>query len=409
MKIIPRQTPHLPPGAVKLFIKLMIENKLLAGECIEEFEGKLAEYVGTKHAILISSGRAALYIILKYFNVKEGDEIILPSFTCPVVPSTIVSVGANPVFVDVEPETFNINPLLIERYLTKNTKAIIATHIEGQPCDLERIIEIAGKYNLKVIEDSAQSLGAEYKGRKAGNLGDVAYFSFAMGKQINTRGGGAILTNDDRMAEYIRNRIKNYPQAKMGVIIRKFIFMHIVHFSTKPFLFNSLIFPVLYLSNLFGRDIINVLFEDKGLLKNFTDKYCVRYSNLQAAIGLRHLEYLEGDNKKRVKNADTLNKYLHPEIHRQKQIDGVKSIYLYYSVLLENRERIKSRLLNYGVDTQEGWNISCSSLNLFREYAADCPVADALGKSSLYIPIYPHLNEKDLKYIAERINEEIIR
>lgn len=408
MKIIPRQRPYLPPGAIKLFLKLMIKNKLLTGECIEEFEKKLVEYIGMKHAILVSSGRAALYLILKYFNVEEGDEIILPSFTCPVVPSTIVSAGARPVFVDIEPESFNMNPLLIERCLTANSIAIIATHIEGQPCDLSRIIEIAKKYNLKVIEDCAQAFGAEYKNKKVGNFGDAAYFSFAMGKQINTRGGGVILTNDDEMAEYIRNRIKSYPEAKKGVIIRKFVFMNTVHFFMKSFLFNSLIFPGIYVSNLFSEDIINILFEDKGLLRNFTDKYCVKYSNLQAAIGLRRLESLEENNKKRIENANILNKYLHPAIKRQRQVSGAKPVYLYYSVVLENRSRIKRRLLNYGIDTQASWNVSCPSLNLFKDYATDSPVADGLEKSSLYIPVYPDLKEKDLKYIAERINKEII-
>lgn len=405
MKIVPRQNPELPPHAIWLFLNLLIKNKLIEGEYIEQFEAEFARYVGVKHAILVSSGRLALYLILKYFNISDGDEVILPSFTCPVVPSTIVSVGARPVFVDVELETFNINPSLIEQCVTKNTKVIIATHIEGQPCDLNRIIEISAKYNLKVIEDCAQALGAEYKGKKVGNIGDVAYFSFALGKQINTKGGGVLLTNDDKIAHYIKDKVKSYRSPKRWVIIKKFIFMYMVHLSIKPFLFNPLIFPIIYLSNLFKRDIINVFFEDKGFLRNFTDKYCVKYSNFQAAIGLKNLKYLEEKNKKRIKNANIFNKYLHPSIKRQKQINNTKPIYLYYSVVLNNRGKIKRKLLKYGIDTQESWNVSCSSLGLFKKYGIECPVADELEKKVLYIPNYPDLDEKVLKHIAETINE----
>ncbi len=409
MKIVSRQNPKLPLGAVKLFLNLLREGKLREGEYIKQFEAEFAKYIGVKHAILVSSGRLALYLILKYFNINDGDEVILPSFTCPVVPSTIVSVGAKPVFVDVDPETFNIIPSLIEQCVTKNTKVIIATHIEGQSCDLNRIIEISAKYNLKVIEDCVQALGAEYKGKKVGSIGDVAYFSFAIGKQINTMGGGIILTDDNIFAKYIKEKVNSYRLPKRFLIIKKFIFMCTVNLFMKPILFNLLIFPIIYLSNLFKRDIINVFFEDKGFLRNFTDKYCVKYSNLQAAIGLKHLKYLEEKNKKRIENANILNKYLHPSIKRQKQINSTKPIYLYYSVVLSNRGEIKRKLLKYGIDTQESWNVSCSSLELFKKYSIDCPVADELEKTVLYIPNYPDLDEKVLKHIAETINKVIIK
>jgi len=407
MKIVPRQKPQLPQHAVRLFLNLLIKNRLVEGENIEQFEVEFARYAGVKHAILVSSGRLALYLILKYFNISDGDEVILPSFTCPVVPSTIVSVGARPVFVDVELETFNISPSLIEQCVTKNTKIIIATHIEGRPCDLNRIIEISAKYNLKVIEDCAQALGAEYKGKKVGSIGDVAYFSFAIGKQINTKGGGVLLTNDDKIAQYIRDKVKSYRSPRRWVIIKKFIFMYMVHLSIKPFLFNLLIFPIMHLSNLFKKDIINIFFEDKGILRNFTDKYCVKYSNLQAVIGLEHLKYLERENKKRIENAHILNKYLHPSIKKQRQINNTKPIYLYYSVVLNNRSEIKRKLLKCGIDTQESWNVSCSSLELFKKYSMDCPVADELEKKVLYIPNYPNLDERVLKHIAKTINEVI--
>lgn len=405
--MISRQKPKLPSNALRIFLSLLHKNKLLDGDYVKVFEQEFSRYLDVRHTILVSSGRVALYLILKQLGINYGDEVIVPSFTCPVVPSVLVGMGIKPIFVDVDAETFNINPFLIESCLTGKTKAVVATHIEGQPCDMGSINKIAVKYNLKIIEDCAQALGAEYNGRKVGSIGDVGYFSFAMGKQINTRGGGAIVTNNDYLAEEIRNIIAKYALPKRSGIIKKFVFMYLVSLGVKYFLFNLFIFPLIYLSNLFGKDIINLLFEDKGVLGKFTDKYCVKYSNLQAAIGLENLKKIDADNNKRIMISSILDKNITLKIKRQQQIKGIKSIHLYYSVLLDNRLEVKRKLLNYGIDTQESWNVSCSSLELFRQYYKDCPVADKLSRTSLYIPNYPDLDEKNACCIANGINAAV--
>jgi len=407
MKIIPRQKPRLPPDVARLFLDLLKEDKLLEGEHLGQFEHVFATYIGVKHAMLISSGRLALYILLKYFAIGQGDEVILPSYTCPVVPSIIVAADARPVFIDISPDDLNMNPDLIEQSLTRHTKAVVATHIGGHPCDMARIIEIGRKHNIKIIEDCAQALGAEYNRKRVGSIGDVAYFSFATGKQINTMGGGIITTNDDTLASYIREKVNSYLLPNKSSIIKKFVCMHTIHTCMRPILFNVLVFPIIYLSNIFYKDIINVLFKDKGILAHFSDKPYEKYSNLQAAIGLCHFKSLVDENKKRIANSNILNTYLGASIARQKQMNGTTPIYLYYTLICNDRSQIKRKLLARGIDTQESWNVSCASLPLFTQYAIHCSVADRVAQEALYIPNYPSLNQDTMRSIARTVNNMV--
>lgn len=407
MKIIPRQKPKLPPDVTRLFLDLLKEDKLLEGEHLGQFEHVFATYIGVKHAMLISSGRLALYILLKYFAIGQGDEVILPSYTCPIVPSIIVAADARPVFIDISPDDLNMNPDLIERSLTRHTKAVVATHIGGHPCDMARIIEIGRKHNIKIIEDCAQALGAEYNGKRVGSIGDVAYFSFATGKQINTMGGGIITTNDDTLDSYIREKVSSYLLPNKSSIIKKFMCMYTIHACMRPILFNVLVFPIIYLSNIFYKDIINVLFKDKGILAHFSDRPYEKYSNLQAAIGLCHFKSLVDENKKRIANSNILNTYLGASIARQKQMNGTTPIYLYYTLICNDRSQIKRRLLARGIDTQESWNVSCASLPLFTQYAIHCSVADRVAQEALYIPNYPSLNQDTMRSIARTVNNMV--
>ena len=407
MKIIPRCKPKFPTGVVNLLFNLLKQKRLIVGEDITKFEKELAEYIGVKHVILVSSGRLALNMILNYFKINDKAEIILPAYTCPAVPSVVVSSGAVPVFIDADPGTFNINPDLIESYFTKNTKAIIATHIEGQPCNLERIVSLASKYDLKIIEDCAQALGARYNGRRVGSIGDVAYFSFGAGKQLNTIGGGAIATNDDSMMKYLRNEVGSHRLSSQVRIIRKFIFIFLAQLFTKPILFDFFIFPLICISNLFKKDIINLFFEDRQFPVDLFNEDCEKYTNFQAVLGLAQLKSLEKDNKKRIQNAEVLNKYLNPAIRRQSKICNVESVYLYYGVRLNNRSKFKDKLLRYGIDTQESWNVCCPSLELFKDYYTHSPVAKRLENEVLYIPNHPGLDEKDLERTYRTINKLI--
>jgi dTDP-4-amino-4,6-dideoxygalactose transaminase len=402
MLIIPRQFPCSAEGSLKDFLTLLWRRELVRGEMIEKYEKEFAACVGAKYAFSLSSARLGLYILLKVMKIKEGDDVILPSFTCPVVPSIVEALGANPVFVDSDPESFNIDASGLERCITNNSKAIIATHIEGMPCDMDEINRIAKKYKIKVIEDCAQAFGAKYNGKNTGTLGDAAYFSFGIGKQINTMGGGMILTDDDNIAGLLREEIKNYKYPGCISVIKKYVYQSVVDAFLKFKLFNIFVYPVILLSNIAGKDLITVLFEDSGSVKNLP-AYKTKYSNLQAAFGSKRLKDILADNLIRIRNAEYISALIGNSINHQKGTKEAGSVYWYYSLVYKNRKKLKLSLLFKGIDTQESWNVACNLKPIFKKYYKPCPVAERLEREVLYIPIYPRLSSEELVYITDNL------
>jgi dTDP-4-amino-4,6-dideoxygalactose transaminase len=176
----------------------------ILGPQVNEFEGLFASYCNTNHAIGVSSGTDALLLALKSLGIGDGDEVITTPFTFFATVESICNVGAKPVFADIDPETYNIRPDLIEKSISKRTKAIIPVHLYGQCADMDPILEIAKKHDLRVIEDSAQSVGAEYRGKKAGSMGDLGCFSFFPSKNLGGMGDGGMVTcNSEELEELI--------------------------------------------------------------------------------------------------------------------------------------------------------------------------------------------------------------
>ncbi|MBI5228646.1 DegT/DnrJ/EryC1/StrS family aminotransferase [Candidatus Micrarchaeota archaeon] len=218
-------TRHIPIGKPLLGVEeirsvlKVLESGVLSvpstsgGPMIQAFEKTLAEYVRCKHAIAVNSGTSALSVSLMALGVKAGDEVIVPSFTYGATANTVLLLGAKPLFIDIDPKTYNMDPDLIEAKITGRTKAIVPVHLFGLCADMDLINEIAAIHGLHVIEDAAQALGSEYKGKKAGNLGDVGCFSFYPGKVMTTGEGGAITTNNDELALRMR-MIRNHGQEK---------------------------------------------------------------------------------------------------------------------------------------------------------------------------------------------------
>lgn len=173
----------------------------ISGKKNEEFEEKFSQFVGTRYGVTCVNGTAALEIALRAMGIGKGDEVIVPAYTFIATASACMLVGADPVFVDIDPNTYNIDPGQIEQAITAKTKAIIPVHISGCPANMDEIMKVASKYNLLVLEDAAQAHGAEWKGVKVGSIGDMASFSFQASKNINAGEGGAITTNNKKFAD----------------------------------------------------------------------------------------------------------------------------------------------------------------------------------------------------------------
>lgn len=203
-KWIPFFLPSIGNDEKKAVLEVLESGWLTTGPKVKQFEQEFAKYIGARHAIAVNSGTAALHLALDAVGIKEGDEVIVPTMTFAATGEVVHYLKARPVLVDCEFGTFNMDPKDVERKITIKTKAIIPVHFGGEPCDMDRISEIAGHHNLKVIEDAAHALPAKHREKMVGTIGDITAFSFYATKNITTGEGGMITTDNDDYAERMR-------------------------------------------------------------------------------------------------------------------------------------------------------------------------------------------------------------
>ena len=201
---IPLSAPDIIEADIAAVVSVLRTPRLSIGPKMEEFERSIAELVGVPHGIAVSSGTAGLHLCLRALGVSEGEEVILPSFTFISAGNVILYERAKPVFVDIEPRTLNLDPGKLERSITPKTRAIIVVHTFGHPADLDPIMDIARKHGLPVIEDACEAIGARYRERPAGGIGDFGVFGFYPNKPITTGEGGMVVTRDSQLAATIR-------------------------------------------------------------------------------------------------------------------------------------------------------------------------------------------------------------
>ena len=334
-----------------------------AGKYIQSFEEKFSQYCGVKFGVSCSNGTKAIHLALLAVDIKAGDEVIIPSFTMIGSCNPIVQIGAKPIFVDSELRTWNMDVSKIEEKITPKTKAIMVVHIYGHPIDMDPVLKIARKHNLIVIEDAAEAHGAEYKGKKAGSLGDIACFSFYANKIITTGEGGMVVTNNQKWTERAR-KLRN-------------------HFFGEP----------------------RFLHQEVG--------YNYRLTNLQAAIGLAQLERIDKLVEARRKNAYLYNALLNgiPGINLPPEEPWAKNVYWMYGLTVDkpfplSMPELRKKLEEKGIETRTffiGMHKQPAYAHL--DVQGDFPNTEYLEKNGLYLPSSSHLTEEQIRFIAKSIKE----
>jgi perosamine synthetase len=212
---IPLSGPDVTEVEIQAVVEVLRTPQLSLGPKLEAFESSIADYVGARHAIAVNSGTSGLHLCVRCLGIGEGDEVIVPSFTFVAAANAIRFERAMPVFVDIDPVSLNLNPEKVEAAITSRTRAILAVHTFGRPAEMTQLLAIAERHGLHVIEDACEALGAEYRGRKVGALGDAGVFAFYPNKQITTGEGGMVVTNDDELAARacsLRNQGRRNPR-----------------------------------------------------------------------------------------------------------------------------------------------------------------------------------------------------
>ena len=331
------------------FQRVMLSSWFVLGQELEAFEEEYARYCDAKHCVGVGNGLDALHLILCAMDIGEGDEVIVPANTFIATWFAVSQTGAVPVPVDTRVKTFNIDTDLIERAITSRTKAIIPVHLYGKPAEMDRIKEIAEKFNLKVIEDAAQAHGARYRGRRTGTLGDAAGFSFYPGKNLGAFGdGGAVVTNDDEIAERVKI-LRNYGS--------KVKYFH----------------------------------DEKGVNS--------RLDELQAAFLRVKLGKLDEWNERRRKLAGLYRDVLYEikDLTLPGSDEEEEHSWHLYVILHPERDVVKTRLEEAGISTLLHYPVPPYLTPAYEEMGlqgSDFPVATRLAREVLSLPMGPHMNPR---------------
>lgn len=340
-------------------IEIVIDRcQFSLGYAVEEFERNFSKYLNVKHVVALNSGTSALFLALKSLNIKEEDEVIIPSWTFIATAWSVSYLNAKIVFADVDEETWQIDPEDVRKKITKKTKAIIGVHIYGQPFDIKRILDIAKEYNLYLVEDCAQAHGAEYYQRKVGTFGIVNAFSFYPTKNLGSFGeAGAISTNLDEISDRIRI-LRNQGQ--------------------------------------------------KQKYEHVEIGYNMRMEGFQGAVLNVKLKYLDMWNERK---REIANKYMskinNPKITFQKLVDGGKGVYHLFVIKVKDREKFVKHLEKFGIGYAFHYP---KPIHLQKAYEHlnykenSLPVSEELSKTTVSIPIFPELTDEEVDYIIDAIN-----
>lgn len=341
--------------------KCVIEGNFINGNTVTDFENAFKEFIGTKYCVGCGNGTDALELILKSLNIGAGDEVIVPALTWIATAEAVNNVGAQPVFVDIDKNTYTINVNKIEEKVTKNTRAIIPVHLYGCPADMDKIIRIAEKFNFFIIEDCAQAHGAEYKGRKIGTFGTASSFSFFPSKNLGAFGdAGAVVTSNEELAGKIR-RLANHGQ-------------------------------------LYTRHSHSIIGRNS------------RLDGIQAAILKTKLHYLDSWNQSRIRAA----KYYMSKLNGVKEIvlpsiiPDTKHVFHLFVIRTNRREELIQALKKNGIATSIHYPTPLPLLEAYnykQHKPEDFPVATYTSREILSIPIYPEISNIQLDTISGSISE----
>lgn len=359
---LPAQFQEIKSEILSEIVNVLENANFTLGPKVASFEKDFASFCNVNYAVGVNSGTDALHFALRALNVKAGDEVILPAHTFVATVEAVLHCGATPVLVDVDPESYTMDPQKIVEKITRKTKAIIPVHLYGQMADMDAIAKIAQEYNLQVVEDACQAHGALYKGKSAGSIGNIGCFSFYPGKNLGAYGdGGACITNNIEIARKIR-------------LLRD-------HGSEEK-----------YVHELVG--------------------YTSRLHALQAAILSVKLRHLAEWNSKRIAIAQNYSELLSevPELKVPFVPSYNKHVFHLYVVQVEQRNKVINYLKSEGIQTMIHYP---TPLHLQKAYTnlgykkGDFPVSEALCNKVVSIPIYPELTEQQVSYVCDSLCEAL--
>ena len=365
--MIPLAQPDIGEEDIRLVNEVLRSGWLSMGPKVGEFEEKFASYIGTKHAIAVNSGTSGLHLCARALGIKKGDEVITTPFSFVASSNCILFEGGKPLFVDIDPDTLNIDVQKIGEAITGNTKAILPVHVFGQPCEMDAIMEIAEEHNLAVIEDACEAIGAEYNGRKAGTFGDAAVFAFYPNKQMTTGEGAMVVTDDDELAKLCRS-MRNQ-----------------------------------------GRS------EDEEWLNHVRLGYNYRLDEMSCALGIGQLGRIGELLDKREKVAEEYTRRLGDvdDLTTQYIVPGAKISWFVYVVRVGeniNRNKVMKYLAEHGVSCRPYFtpiHLQPFYREMFGYKEGDFPICEKVCDSTIALPFYGNMDKETIGNVCSTLEDAL--
>ena len=414
LSAISRYGARVLPNTEQIISHCRKRGEFIRGPQIEEFEVVFSRRLGGGRTISASYGRMAFYYVLKAMQLPPGAEIVFPALTFWVVPELARTAGLKPVFADIDPNTFNLDAEALERVITPRTRAVVPTHLYGLPCDMDAILSVAQRHNLKVIEDCAHSLGATYRGRAVGTFGDAGFFSFQTLKPLNTYGGGMAWVRDPDLAQRVADlaAAETWPDEKR--IQNRLFTGKLQRIFTRPRVFTISAFPILWTASWFrGRPDV-YLWESIRPLNPLPAPYTERYSNVQAALGLAGLAKMD-------EWTETTRSHARIMSARLSDLSGVcipktppdrTHVYYQYCVYVPDRDDLVRRCIRRGVDIETLHVDVCTRISLLGEDTPDNAhsIASHADQAAMAVqlPVYAGLSDEQVERVAHRVRQVLI-
>ena len=408
LSAISRYGARWAPDADAIVEACAARGHMVEGPAIAAFESALAERMGGGQAVTTSYGRMAFYDILRALDLPPGAEVVFPALTFWVVPAMARAAGLRPVFADVDPITFNLDPAGLERVITPATRVVVPTHVYGLPCDMDEVLAIARRHRLVVIEDCAHALGASYRGRPVGTLGDAALLSFQVLKPLNTFGGGAAYTRHVGLGRRIAAIARAHPAPPLSRVRKRIRAARVERALMRPEVFSATVFPILWAASFVRARPDVTLWEKVRPLWPIPEGYAERYSNVQAAIGLSALDHLDEWTARTRAHARYLSLTLSHLEGIALPVDPEDRVHVYYQycVYPADREGVVRRCLRAGLDVEYHHMDVCPDLALFAGAPGEAAGARRT-RDALQIPVHAGLRPADLERVARRFRRAV--
>jgi dTDP-4-amino-4,6-dideoxygalactose transaminase len=410
--MIPRVA--VPISNIELFSSLIAVAQAGNDE-VTKFEKSLANYLGVKKVYAVNSGRTALYLALKSLNLKRGQGVIVPAFTCAIVFEVILRLGLKPILIDVNPKTYNIDPELIPNSITSEAKVMIPVHLFGRPCEMSQIMEIANKFDLLVIEDVAQALGARYNGKKVGTFGDLAIFSFGPGKSITSGEGGALAVNNDELVNKIESIWDHLPEPSISWqlrVTRNILAMKFFSSSTYYKIIKKIVEDELNKSDSeIVKNCITLMTKQSNDVASKTIKL-MKMPSSSARMARMQLRKIDDLNGIRITNARFLLTALSSVTNfvqlPEASNDNILNTFTRFPIKLRKNliKRVEEDLRNRGIDVERPYYYLPCILRIYQNNRYIH--TEELSRSLITVPNHPCLNQHDIVKISHSLIQSIL-